>query len=95
MIRIESPSFNAAKLMVDARKWIVSRLLAKKYGDRASEVNVTSTVNNHFVITEEEQRELQEITRRLWVEQHGNDSDKKRLLGGEDWSSARDAAGTP
>jgi Bacteriophage Sf6, terminase small subunit-like len=77
-------AINAAKLMVDARKWIVSRLLAKKYGDRASEVNVTSTVNNHFVITEEEQRELQEITRRLWVEQHGNDSDKKRLLGGED-----------
>jgi hypothetical protein len=50
---------NAAKLMVNARQWIVSRLLAKKYGDApSSSVNVTST-NNLFVISEKEQKEIQ------------------------------------
>jgi hypothetical protein len=58
---------NAAKLMVNARQWIVSRLLAKKYGDRPSEVNV-NTVNNLFVISEQEQKEIQERTRKLLTE---------------------------
>jgi hypothetical protein len=60
---------NAAKLMVDARKWIVSRLLAKKYGDApSSSVNVTSTTHNYFVVTEERQKEIQERTRKLLTE---------------------------
>jgi hypothetical protein len=60
---------NAAKLMVDARKWIVSRLLAKKYGDApSSSVNVTSTTHNYLVVTEERQKEIQERTRKLLTE---------------------------
>lgn len=42
-----------AKLRIDARKWIASKLLAKKYGDRGTEVNVNSTVNNNFVLSEQ------------------------------------------
>ena len=40
--RDSSPAVHAARLAVDARKWVVSRLLPKKYGDR---VGVESSGN--------------------------------------------------
>jgi hypothetical protein len=59
---------SAAKLMVNSRQWIVSRLLAKKYGDRAPEVNVSAVTNNYVVLSAEKQRELQECGQRLLQE---------------------------
>ncbi len=57
---------NAAKLMVNARQWIVSRLLAKKYGDSpTASINVNSTTNNFLVVTEKQQRQIHDRTRRL------------------------------
>ena len=61
---------NAAKLAVNARQWIVSRLLAKKYGDKTADINVSAITNNFLTVSEERQKEIQERTR--------------RLLGGED-----------
>jgi hypothetical protein len=60
---------NAAKLAVNARQWIVSRLLAKKYGDTpSSSINVTSTTHNYLVVSEKRQKEIQERTRKLLTE---------------------------
>jgi hypothetical protein len=36
---------NAARLQVDARKWVAAKLLPKKYGDKANETHVTTSVN--------------------------------------------------
>ena len=48
----------AARLQVDTRKWIASKLLPKKYGDRPADVNVQNVIHNH--ISADRQKELQE-----------------------------------
>jgi hypothetical protein len=49
------------KLRVDTRKWLMAKLLPKKYGDKpAAEVNVNNSVHNHQYITESELRQIQE-----------------------------------
>ena len=58
----------ATKLRIDTLKWIIGKRLPKVYGDApSSSVNV-NTVNNLFVISEAEQKEIQERTRRLLTE---------------------------
>lgn len=60
---------NAAKLMVNSRQWIVSRLMAKKYGDApTSSLSLNAITNNFLNVSEEQQREIQERTRRLLSE---------------------------
>jgi hypothetical protein len=78
---------NAAKLMVNSRQWIVSRLLAKKYGDRPPEVNVSAVTNNYVVLSAEKQRELQERRQRLLQENgefDGNNSQRPDPGSGDD-----------
>lgn len=48
---------NAIRLAVDTRKWIISKLLPKKYGDKPAEVNVATHVHTHVSI--DRQREIQ------------------------------------
>ena len=52
------PDPTKARVMVDARKWIVSKLLPKKYGDRPADVNVQAITHVH--ISADRQKELQE-----------------------------------
>jgi hypothetical protein len=47
----------AVRLQVDTRKWIISKLLPSKYGDRPTEVNTAVHVHNHT--TAEQQKEWQ------------------------------------
>ena len=54
---------HVVRLQVDSRKWITSKLLPKKYGDRPAEVNFTQ--NNIVVMSLEEQAKLQERRRKL------------------------------
>jgi hypothetical protein len=49
---------------VDVRKWIAGKLIPRQYGDTPSQLTV-NTASNVMVISEEKQRELQEIRRRL------------------------------
>ena len=51
---------NVAKLRIWTRQWIASRLNAKKYGDKPSEVTVNSTVNNFVVMNQDQMKKLQE-----------------------------------
>ena len=54
----------AIRNAVDPRKWVASKLLPKKYGDRPSEVNVATQVNVCLVPIEK-QLEIQARTQKL------------------------------
>jgi uncharacterized membrane protein len=54
----------AVRNAVDARKWIASKLIPRVYGDQPQSVSI-NTSNNVMVISQEKQRELHEIRRRL------------------------------
>ena len=54
----------ATRNAVDARKWVASKLVPRVYGDQAQGITIHNQTNV-MVITEEKQRELQEIRRRL------------------------------
>jgi hypothetical protein len=54
----------AVRNAVDVRKWLAGKLIPRQYGDTPSQFTVNTT-NNVMVISEEKQRELQEIRRRL------------------------------
>ena len=49
-----------ARLRIDARKWVMGRINAKKYGDKTAEVTLNNTVHNHLVITQDQLRDIQE-----------------------------------
>lgn len=53
---------NAVRLAVDTRKWVLSKLLPKKYGDKAAETHITTAVNV-FALSIEQQKDLQERRR--------------------------------
>jgi terminase small subunit-like protein len=57
-------NINRARLRVDSRKWLLSKLLPKKYGDR---VTADVTVHGH----EAALAELEEAERRMSGERHG------------------------
>jgi hypothetical protein len=48
-----------SKLRIDARKWIMSKLEPREYGDKPSEVHVNNSVHNHLHISSEELQRLQ------------------------------------
>ena len=48
-----------ARVKIDARKWIVSKLLPKKYGDRPDEVHVSTTVTNLVQHSTQQQEDWQ------------------------------------
>jgi hypothetical protein len=48
----------AARLQVETRKWIASKLKPKKYGDKPADISVSTHVHNHISV--EEQKQLQE-----------------------------------
>jgi hypothetical protein len=50
----------AAKVRVDARKWIAAKLLPKKWGEKAAETHVNTVTNNFVVYSPERLREWQE-----------------------------------
>jgi hypothetical protein len=56
----------AARLRIDARKWLAAKLLPKKYGDKVNgDVHVSTAVTNTFsIITEQRQNEIQDRNRR-------------------------------
>lgn len=49
----------AVRLQVDTRKWVAGRMLPKKYGDKAAEVNNSVTVQNITVLPAEKLKQLQ------------------------------------
>jgi len=49
----------AVRNRIEARKWVVGKILPKRYGDKPGEVNVSQTVNN-TILTPEKLKELQE-----------------------------------
>lgn len=61
---VDHDNVRRAALRIDTRKWLMSRMNPKKYGDRPTETHVSTTVNSGFVMTIERQRELQERCRR-------------------------------
>lgn len=54
---------NVAKLQIWARQWFMGKINAKKYGEKASEINNTVNVQNITVIPAERMKELQEARR--------------------------------
>lgn len=57
---VDYENIQRSRLRVEARKWIVSKLLPKKYGDKPNEIHVSTAVNSGFIVlTEATQRELQ------------------------------------
>jgi len=53
-----------ARLQEETRKWIASKLLPKKYGDRPAEVNVNTQINL-MQVSVEDQRRIQEARLKL------------------------------
>lgn len=51
-----------ARLRIDARKWIASKLLPKKYGDKPADISVSTTINQ-IPLSEARRQEL--IERRV------------------------------
>jgi hypothetical protein len=50
-----------AKVRIDARKWALSKMNPKKYGENKPNITVSTELNNNFpILTAEKQRELQE-----------------------------------
>ena len=62
---------SAIRNAIDARKWVASKLLPRKYGDRPTEVNVATQVNVCLVPIEK-QREIQERTQKLLKDMREN-----------------------
>jgi hypothetical protein len=58
----------AVRNAVDARKWIASKLVPRVYGDQPTGITI-NTSTQVLVISEEKQRELQEIRRKLLLGQ--------------------------
>ena len=54
----------ATRNAVDVRKWVAGKLAPHQYGDQPTGVTIHNQTNV-MVISEEKQRELQEIRRRL------------------------------
>ncbi len=54
---VDFDHINRSRLRVDTRKWIASKLLPKKYGDKTTEINVNTTI---VTLNAERQTELQE-----------------------------------
>ena len=46
-------AINRARLRVDARKWLASKLKAKKYGDKGLTVNNNTQINNNIELNEQ------------------------------------------
>ena len=64
---IDSAAVNHARLRVDTRKWVLSRLMPKKYGDRITQdVNVTSYQD---LQPDELERKIQEKQQQLEASQ--------------------------
>jgi hypothetical protein len=59
---------HVARLQVETRKWIASKMLPKKYGDRPAEISVNTQVNLAAVSVEDMQR-LQARRQELLKEQ--------------------------
>jgi hypothetical protein len=53
----EEPDPNRARIIIDADKWLASKLIAKVYGDKL-DVNVTSTVDLSGALSEARDRAL-------------------------------------
>jgi hypothetical protein len=58
----------AVRNAVDVRKWLAGKLMPRQYGDQPQSVSINTT-SNIMVISEEKQRELQEIRQRMIEEQ--------------------------
>jgi hypothetical protein len=61
---VETQGYSA----VDLRKWLAGKLMPRQYGDQPQSVSINTT-SNIMVISEEKQRELQEIRRKLLLGQ--------------------------
>ena len=76
----DSAKVNAARLRVDARKWVAAKLKPKVYGDRV-EAALTGTVTVEHTITDEERaRALASIMARHAVQSAPNMLEAQRLL---------------
>ena len=60
----------ATRNAVDARKWVASKLVPRVYGDQPTGITI-NTSTQVLVISEEKQRELQEIRQRMIQQQKG------------------------
>jgi len=60
----------ATRDAVDARKWVASKLVPHQYGDQPGGITINNQTNV-MVISEEQQRELQETRRKMLEEQGG------------------------
>lgn len=73
---------NRARVRVDARKWIASKMLPKVYGDMPVQTNV-NVQNNVLVMGEDEQRKYQARLKAL-REERRPDSPPAQLKDGAD-----------
>lgn len=60
VMAVDAPSVNHAKLRVDSRKWALSKLMPKKYGDRIENVH-SGSLGLHDLSDEELQRRVAEL----------------------------------
>ena len=81
--QMDSARVNAARLRVDARKWVASKLKPKTYADRLETVTSGSLTVTHTVTDEDRARVLQSLLARETVRGAGNLIEAQRLIEGK------------
>lgn len=61
----DKDSAAAARIRIDARKWVACKLLPRKYGDKPAEINNNLQFHNHLHLTEDFMRRLQDRRQQL------------------------------
>jgi hypothetical protein len=75
LVRIadEDPDPHRARIRIDTRKWIASKMNPKLYGEKL-DVNVNQTVDIASILTEARARAVTELTQRAEITGHSENS---------------------
>lgn len=81
--QFDSARVNAARLAVDARKWVASKLKPKEYADRIEQVTSGSLTVQHVMTDDDRARALMAILTRQAVQGAQSLPDAQRLIAGQ------------
>lgn len=76
----DSAKVNAARLAVDARKWVAAKLKPKVYGDRVEAALTGAVTVEHTITDEDRAKALASIMARHAIQSAPNMLDARRLL---------------
>jgi len=76
----DSAKVNAARLRVDARKWVASKLKPKVYGDRVETALTGAVTVEHTITDEDRAKALASIMARPAIQSAPNMQEAQRLL---------------